>query len=282
MTLALVGLDKYLRAEGCTVELLPDWESRGHVGILNPHGGLLHHTAGHKDLGIVLHGRPDLAGPLAQLYLRQNGHVVLVAAGVAWHAGKGSRLVYDEIVREALVSSDPRFDAADRGLLDDLSLANFYYLGIEVENDGHEPLTDEQLDALPRVMAACVRFNKTRGWRTAYRWRHHRQHTARKVDMAYRGDLWTAANARLKPTKAVARVVNRVTTPKPVPIPAPASTGGRMLVKFSGPEVYEVVGSHLEHVTAAAFAARGLTWSQVKELPDTHPLAKLPRVKTAA
>lgn len=222
MTLPLVGLDRYLRAEGCTVELLPGWETRGHDGTLNPEGGLLHHTAGHKDLAVVLHGRVDLAGPLANLYVRRNGHVVLVAAGVAWHAGPGSAIVYGEILREQLVTSDPSFDAAVRKLLDNMATANSHYIGVEVENDGHEPLTPAQLDALPRLMAACVRFNKPRGWRTAYRWRHHRQHTHRKVDMAHRGDLWTAANARLKPTKVVTRVISRAVTPKPVPIPAPA------------------------------------------------------------
>lgn len=283
MTLALVGLDRYLRAEGCTVELLPNWETTGHEGTLSPEGGLLHHTAGHKDLGIVVHGRPDLAGPLAQLYLRLNGHVVLIAAGVAWHAGKGSQRVYEEILREAVVTSDPQFDAAVRGLPDDMSLANFRYIGIEVENDGREPLTPAQLDALPRVMAACVRFNKSRGWKTAYRWRHHRQHTRRKVDMAHRGDLWAAANARLKPTKVVTRVITRAVTSKPTPIPAPADTGGRMLIRFTGqPEVYEVVGSHLEHVTAEAFNARGLTFSQVQEKPADHPLSRLPRTAAAA
>lgn len=270
MTLSLVGLDKYLRAEGCTVELLPDWDTRGHAGTLSPDGGLLHHTAGHKDLGIVLHGRPDLAGPLANLYLRQNGHVVLVAAGVCWHAGRGSQQVHSEILRETVVTSDPRFDAASRDLPDDMSIGNLRYLGIEVENDGVEPLTAAQLDALPRVMAGCVRFNKSRGWKTAYRWRHHRQHTRRKVDMHHRGDLWTAANARLKPIKVVNRVANRVLTPKPTPIapPAPAHREIDMLIVLDpdSPKQFVCDATTKRHITQgerAVYVAAGVPYVDI-------------------
>jgi hypothetical protein len=61
--------------------------------------------------------------------------------------------------------------------------------------------------------------------------------------------------------------------------PATTTTQGvRMIVRFeSKPDVYEVVGSHLEHITKDAFEARGLTAAAVKVLPDTHPLSKLER-----
>lgn len=56
--------------------------------------------------------------------------------------------------------------------------------------------------------------------------------------------------------------------------------GGRMLVRFNGTnEVYEVVGSHLEHITGAAFFARSLSHSQVVLLEQNHPLNSLPKVK---
>jgi len=64
--------------------------------------------------------------------------------------------------------------------------------------------------------------------------------------------------------------------PAPAPTPAPKET--RMIVRFDGaPEVYEVVGSHLEHISLQAYQARGLTAADVKQLPKTHPLNSLPK-----
>ena len=52
----------------------------------------------------------------------------------------------------------------------------------------------------------------------------------------------------------------------------------RMLVQFIGhPEVWEVVGSKLLHVTKASWLARGLKRTQVRMLPTTHPLFVLPK-----
>lgn len=67
-----------------------------------------------------------------------------------------------------------------------------------------------------------------------------------------------------------------VVTPKPTPTPTPTpTTEERMLVKFSGPAVWEVVGSKLVHVSAEAWAARGLKAAQVHNLSDSHPLNSL-------
>lgn len=65
----------------------------------------------------------------------------------------------------------------------------------------------------------------------------------------------------------------------PAPAPTPTTGGERMLVQFRGdPHVWEVVGSKLYHVTASAWAARGLTSAQVKVLDPTHPLNSLTKV----
>jgi hypothetical protein len=62
-------------------------------------------------------------------------------------------------------------------------------------------------------------------------------------------------------------------TVQPAPLPA---VEARMIVRFSSkPDIWEVVGSHLEHVTLDAFHARGLTGHDVQVLPDAHPLNKL-------
>lgn len=69
--------------------------------------------------------------------------------------------------------------------------------------------------------------------------------------------------------------------PKPVaePTPAPApKKESRMIIRFKDkPHVYEVVGSHLEHITAEAFKARGLKKDDVELLEPSHPLNTLPR-----
>jgi hypothetical protein len=72
------------------------------------------------------------------------------------------------------------------------------------------------------------------------------------------------------PTKPASKPASRAA------IAIPQET--RMIVRFAGhPEVYEVVGSHLEHITAEAYHARGIIDTQVKSLPADHPLSKLPK-----
>lgn len=70
------------------------------------------------------------------------------------------------------------------------------------------------------------------------------------------------------------------TVPPPVVVtpPPPVAPLQRLIVQFVGhPEVYEIVGSHLEHITKAAFIARSLTYAAVTVLPVTHSLNTLPK-----
>jgi peptidoglycan hydrolase-like protein with peptidoglycan-binding domain len=88
-------------------------------------------------LGMVINGRPDLPGPLAQLYLGRDGTFYVVAAGRAHHAGKGSW----------------------QGMND----GNSNFIGIEAENTGQtvgpqeDPWPPVQLDAYRRGVAALLR-----------------------------------------------------------------------------------------------------------------------------
>ncbi|MCP3800206.1 N-acetylmuramoyl-L-alanine amidase [Allokutzneria sp. A3M-2-11 16] len=114
------------------------WRTRGHGRFKNVWGVMGHHTAGpasgdYPSLGTVVHGRKNLAGPLAQLGLGRSGKVFVIAAGVAWHAGKG---VYPGIPR-------------DNG--------NFHLVGIEAESTGYGDWTSAQHDAYPRMVAAILR-----------------------------------------------------------------------------------------------------------------------------
>lgn len=84
-----------LRAAKVPVVELDGWKTRGHGDFGTARGVLLHHTAGalkgdHPSRDLVVKGRPDLAGPLCNLYLSRSGVFYTVAAGRAYHAGAGA------------------------------------------------------------------------------------------------------------------------------------------------------------------------------------------------
>ncbi len=88
-----------LRSRGVEVVEIPGWEGRG-LGPLIPQSVTVHHTAtsagargDYPSLRIVRDGRADLRGPLAQIGLDRAGRVLLIASGLANHAGhaRGTR-----------------------------------------------------------------------------------------------------------------------------------------------------------------------------------------------
>lgn len=133
-----------LRAAGLTVDetLVPDWKQRGHTdGPFAPVGVMGHHTAcgptgDLPSLGTVRDGRPDLAGPLANLMLSRSGTWVPIAAGRCWHAGAADR-----------PSAWPWVPHGD---------GNGYLIGIEAESSGTGDWTPEQLTAYPLGVAALL------------------------------------------------------------------------------------------------------------------------------
>lgn len=175
---------------------LVDARVDGH-GATNFVGVMVHHTGGRSPM---LHtcqvGRPDLAGPIANINIARTGTVGVVTDGKAWHAGKGSSVVLADVRADRPVTRDAKV----RGLGDDTD-GNPYFVGIEVDNDGlGEPYPAVQIEALVAVGAAlCDAF----GWAPA-RVIHHRQWTARKPDMSYHGDLPALVAARLNHAPAPA------------------------------------------------------------------------------
>jgi len=137
MTYALTWLADVLLAAGLKVAEQPDWKSRGRREMGELKGVIVHHTAGPShgnmpSLGLVTNGRPDLAGPLAQLGLGRDGTFYVVAAGLANHAGPG--------------------------VWQGVTTGNSNFLGIEAENMGvaADPWPEAQLDALARGVAAIL------------------------------------------------------------------------------------------------------------------------------
>lgn len=89
-----LGLPDALRRRGLRVEVVPGWETRS-AGSFHPKGAVAHWTAGPRgtttrpSLNVVVNGRPDLPGPLCNVYGARDGVAVVVAAGRANHAGTG-------------------------------------------------------------------------------------------------------------------------------------------------------------------------------------------------
>jgi len=138
MAFSLTWLAEVLEDAGLKVAEQPGWRSRGRGEMGTVKGVMCHHTAGPAhgimpSLGIITNGRPDLAGPLAQLGLGRDGTYFVVAAGRCNHAG--------------------------RGVWQGFSNGNMNFIGIEAENAGtaSDPWPAVQMDAYRRGVAAILK-----------------------------------------------------------------------------------------------------------------------------
>ena len=138
MPFSLTWLSQVLLDAGLKVAEQPGWQSRGRGDVGPIKGVICHHTAGPLNgnmpsLGIIINGRPDLAGPLSQLALGRDGSFFVVAAGRCNHAGVGN--------------------------WQGLTAGNTNFIGIEAENTGlpNDPWPAVQMDAYRRGVAAILK-----------------------------------------------------------------------------------------------------------------------------
>ncbi|MEY4547476.1 MAG: hypothetical protein RL685_3671 [Pseudomonadota bacterium] len=139
MTYSLLWLPDVLRNVGLKVAVVDGWEARGRGDVGNTLGVLCHHTGGPKhgnmpSLRVLLDGRQNLVGPLAQLALGRDGTYYVIAAGRCNHAGPGA------------------WNGVTNG--------NLHFIGIEAENTGTSsdwPWPTVQVDAYQRGVAAILR-----------------------------------------------------------------------------------------------------------------------------
>lgn len=144
MPFSLTWLPTVLKNAGLKVAEVDGWPNRGRREIGTIKGVMCHHTVGPKtgnmpSLTVLINGRRDLPGPLAQLGLGRDGTFFVIAAGRANHAGVGKW----------------------QGLTD----GNGTFIGIEAENTGinkpgdpkHDPWPEVQLDAYRRGAAAILK-----------------------------------------------------------------------------------------------------------------------------
>lgn len=137
MTYSLTWLPEVLEKAGLKVAEQPGWRTRGHGDMGTVRGVICHHTAtaapgNMPTLGMLSTGRSDLAGPLAQLGLGRDGTFYVVAAGKAYHAGKGA--------------------------WEGISTGNTSFIGIEAEHSGKSAdiWPEVQMDAYRRGVAAIL------------------------------------------------------------------------------------------------------------------------------
>lgn len=143
MTFSLTWLPDVLSAAGLKVSPVDGWQTRGQGDVGEIFGVICHHTGGSRkrnmpSLKVLLDGRPDLPGPLAQLGLGRDGTFFVIAAGRCNHAG--------------------------RGMWQKLTTGNTNFIGIEAENTGEVsgamndfPWPEVQVDAYQRGVAAILR-----------------------------------------------------------------------------------------------------------------------------
>ena len=139
MAFSLTWLPQALKDKGLKVVLSDGWEERGRGEMGAIKGVICHHTATPKSasnmptLNMLIKGRSDLPGPLAQLGLGRDGTFYVIAAGRCNHAGKGS--------------------------WQGITTGNTSFIGIEAENSGlkdDSPWPEAQMDAYRRGVAAIL------------------------------------------------------------------------------------------------------------------------------
>lgn len=112
-----------------------DWRSRVRPGTFTPEGVMVHHTASTNldaTLKVVTHGRPDLNGPLCNVFVAK-GKCYLISAGRANHAGAGASKALDRMRH----NNTPNGTARQMDYPDDFNGGNGLFVGFEVLSPGN-------------------------------------------------------------------------------------------------------------------------------------------------
>jgi len=154
------GIADRLRADGLRVAEVSGWKTRG-ADTLHAKAFVRHHTAGSAtgdtpSLGIIVNGRSDLAGPLANIYLGRDRIVYVVAAGKANHAGTPD-------------------GGSWKGCL-----GNSDAYGLEIEHPGTSVLAADMHELSARACAALIRGR----FGTSMVCDHSEWAPSRKIDLA--------------------------------------------------------------------------------------------------
>lgn len=156
------------------------WRTHVRPGTFQPEGVLVHHTAssGYQGtLDIVRNGRPDLAGPLCNIFIAR-GKAHLISAGKANHAGVGAA----EALNRLRHNDTPNGTARSEGYQDAVG-GNALLVGFEVLSPGDGtvlPLVDWNV-----TCHAAAAILKHLGQPHSARVIGHAEWTRRKVDPVF-------------------------------------------------------------------------------------------------
>lgn len=198
MAHSLIWLPHVLKSAGLKVALCDGWEDRGRRDVGPIAGVICHHTAGQLNgnmpsLHMIINGRPDLSGPLAQLGLGRDGTYYVISAGRANHAGAG--------------------------IWKGLTNGNSNFIGIEAENTGRAndfPWPDVQMKAYHRGVAAILKhINRSAEFCAAHK--EYARPLGRKSDPFFNMKEFR---------EAVAAIMNETAPPELIPAAEPAVQPG--------------------------------------------------------
>jgi LysM repeat protein len=133
---------------------------------------------------MIRDGHSALSGPLANVGIAFDGTIYVIAGNPANHAGMGRR----DVLTRVMNNQAPRGNAADvyGSGSDDYSSGNVHYFGAELQHRGtHPDYPDVQIRATYAWNAALLRTIGAPAERAI----HHREHSYRKIDLSWRGDL---------------------------------------------------------------------------------------------
>ena len=249
MAFSLTWLPEVIENAGLKVAEQPGWRMRGHGDVGAIRGVICHHTAGPKDgnmpsLGIVTNGRPDLAGPLAQLCLGRDGTFFVVAAGKAFHAGPG--------------------------VWKGIETGNSSFIGIEAENTGlanDNPWPDVQMDAYKRGVAAILKHIGAAAEMAAGHLEFAKP-DGRKADPSFSVGTRQERIAEMVKFRAGVAAIMGGTAPAPTPIPASDDQNRPTLRRGAQGELVKKIQSKLGVTPDGKFGAG--TEAAVRQFQRNH------------
>lgn len=166
------------KAEGVPYVEVGNWRARVRPGTFAPEGCLVHHTASTgyaSTLKVVTQGRPDLLGPLCNIYIAK-GKAHIISGGRANHAGAGSSKALARLRK----NEPPLGTAKKLGYTDDFNGGNGLLVGFEVLSPGDgTALPDADWKVLCHAVAAVLEHIKKPHRNRVI---GHAEWTARKID----------------------------------------------------------------------------------------------------
>lgn len=160
-----------------------NWRARVRPGTFVPEGVLVHHTASTgyaPTLKVVTDGRPDLMGPLCNIYIAK-GKAHIISGGRANHAGAGS----SKTLGRLRANKAPLGTAKKLGYPDDFQGGNGLLVGFEVLSPGDgTALADADFKVLCHAAAAIL---EEIGRPHRNRVIGHAEWTSRKIDPRWNG-----------------------------------------------------------------------------------------------